>query len=293
VQNLFVTAFLWQILQLTVSFSSAVVWKLRTIMRFFFYTPLYIDSNSGSLKTANILCQENCIIFYCDLHNLVVMRGKAVKLVGLSRLFLFLGSSVTLAVGLLAAFVPGLSYVTLHSYFLDVPNPPFGLPYVSYPPLVFATHMYTARLLVSATGGLIGLFALFGKSKQSYIGVVAIAVANVGLMLPVIDTRLTFPEMSLIDVPWVGSFLVLSGVCLMFLGLTMHKVSVPRVTFLSVPLLLAGYSVTPLLVLTNNLQLSGFRTWSTNPISLLMLSLMVAGYLLMTWGCFKDLLPKK
>ena len=111
-------------------------------------------------------------------------------------------------------------------------------------------------------------------------------------MLPVTDTRATIPEMSLIDVPWVGSFLVLAGVCLMFLCLTVKKLSVPRVTFLSVPLLLAGYSVKPLLVLTNNLQLSGFRTWSTNPISLLMLGLMVAGYLLMIWGVLRIFYPK-
>jgi hypothetical protein len=64
-----------------------------------------------------------------------------------------------------------------------------------------------------------------------------------GLMLPATDTRATFPEMSLIDVPWIGSFLVLVGVCLMFLGLAIKKLNVPRVTFLSVPLLLAGYSI--------------------------------------------------
>lgn len=213
------------------------------------------------------------------------------KLANLSRLFLFLGSSVTLAVGLLAAFVPGLAYVTVHSYFLDVPNPPFG-PYVSYPPLDFATHMYTARLLVSAIGGLIGLFALFGKSKRSYIGVVAIAVANVGLILPVTDTRATFLEIILVDVPWVGSFLVLVGVCLMFLGLTVKKFGVPRVTFLSVPLLLAGYSVRPLLVVTNNLQVSGFSVGFTSPISSLTLVLMVAGYLLMVWGVLRFFYPK-
>jgi len=175
--------------------------------------------------------------------------------------------------------------------FLDVPNPPFG-PYVSYPSLDFSTHIYTTRLLISAIGGLIGLFALFGKSKQSYIGVVAIAVASMGLMLPATDTRATFPEMRLIDVPWIGSFLVLVGVCLMFLGLAIKKLNVPRVTFLSVPLLLAGYSIKPLLVLTNNLSLSGFRAGFTSPISSLMLILMLAGHLLMIWGVLRIFYPK-
>jgi hypothetical protein len=214
------------------------------------------------------------------------------KLANPSYFFLFLGSSITLALGLLAAFVPGLAYVTVHSYFLDMPNPPFGLPYISYPPLDFATHMHTASLLVLAVGGLIGLFALFGKSKQSYIGVMAIAVANFGLMLPVTDTRVTFPEMVLFDVPWVGSFLVLVGVCLMFLGLTMKKLNVPRVTFLSIPLLLTGYSVKPLLVLTNNLQPSGFRTGFTSPVSSTILILMIAGYLFMTWGILRIFYPR-
>lgn len=213
------------------------------------------------------------------------------KLTNLNSL-LFFGSSITLAVGLLAAFIPGIAYVTVHNYWLDVPNPPYGLPYVSYPPLDFATNLYTGRLLVSAVGGLIGLFALFGKSKQSYIGVVAIAVANLGLMLPVTYTVASFMDVTLIDVPWIGSFLVLVGVCFMFLGLTMKKLNVPRVTFLSVPLLLAGYSVKPLLVLTNNLQASGFRVGFTSPISSLMLILMVAGHLLMIWGVLRIFYPK-
>lgn len=212
------------------------------------------------------------------------------KIANLNYLLLF-GSSVTLAVGLLAAFIPGLAYVTLHSYFLDVANPPFE-PYISYQTLDFSTHLYTARLLISAVGGLIGLFALFGKNKQSYIWVTAIAVASMGLMLPVMDTRITFPEMVLVDVPWIGSFLVLVGVCLMFLGLAIKKINVPRVTFLCVPLLLAGYSMKPLLVLTNNLQVSGFRTGFTSPISSLMLSLMLAGHLLMVWGVLRIFYPK-
>jgi hypothetical protein len=207
---------------------------------------------------------------------------------------LFFGSSITFAVGLLAAFIPGLAHVTIHSYFLNVPNPPFG-PYISYPSLDFSTHIYTTSLLVSAIGGLIGLFALFGKSKQSYIDVIAIAVASMGLMLPVVsatDTRASFPELIQFDVSWIGSFLVFVSVCLMFLGLAIKKPTVPRVTFLSVPMLLKGYSTKPLLVLTNNLQLSGFRTGVTSPIILLMLSLMVAGYLFMVWGVLRFFYPK-
>lgn len=204
----------------------------------------------------------------------------------LNLLLLLFGSSITLAIGLLTAYVPGLAYVTVYRYFLDVSNPPFGLPYVSYPPLDISTHLYTNILLVSATGGLIGLIGLFWKSKQSYIEVAAIGVASIGLMLPVTNRRLSFPELSIFDVRWIGFFLVLVGICLMFLGLAIKETNVPRVTFLSVPLLLAGYFIRPLLILTNNLQ--GF----TNPTSTLMLILMVTGHLLMIWGVLKILLPK-
>jgi hypothetical protein len=204
----------------------------------------------------------------------------------LNLLLLLFGSAITLAVGLLTAYIPGLAYVTVYKYFLDVPNPPFGLPYVTYPPLDISTHLYTNILLVSATGGLLGLIGLFWKRKQSYIGVAAIGVASIGLMLPVTNNRISFPELSVFDVRWIGFFIVLVGICLMFLGLAIKETNVPRVTFLSVPLLLAGYSIRPLLVLTNNLQ--GF----TSSINMLMLILMVTGYLLMIWGIVKILLPK-
>ena len=205
---------------------------------------------------------------------------------------LFFGSFMTFAVGLLVAFVPGLAYVTVHKFWLDVPNPPYGLPYVSFQPLDFSTHIYTAKYFVSVVGGLIGLFALFGKSKQSYLGVLAIAVANLGLMLPALSRITPFMDMIIIDVPWIGSFLVLVGFCLMFLGLTLPKTNVPRVTFLSVPLLLVGYSIPSLLVLTNNLQVSGFTAGFNSPISSLMLFLIVAGYFLMVWGVLRIFYPK-
>ena len=205
---------------------------------------------------------------------------------------LFFGSFMTFAVGLLVAFVPGLAYVTVHKFWLDVPNPPYGLPYVSFQPLDFSTHIYTAKYFVSVVGGLIGLFALFGKSKQSYLGVLAIAVANLGLMLPALSRITPFMDMIIIDVPWIGSFLVLVGFCLMFLGLTLPKTNFPRIIFLSVPLLLVGYSIPSLLVLTNNLQVSGFTAGFNSPISSLMLFLIVSGYFLMVWGVLRIFYPK-
>ncbi|MFA5365684.1 MAG: hypothetical protein WC325_10940 [Candidatus Bathyarchaeia archaeon] len=214
------------------------------------------------------------------------------KLTNLKNFLLFSGSSITLIVGLLAAFIPGLAYVTVHSYFVYVPVHPYGLPYVYYPSLDFSTHIYTTRLFISALGGLIGLLAMFGKSKQPLIGAFSIAVASLGLMLPATgDMRLTFPEMRLFDVPWIGSFLVVVGVSLMFLGLTTKKPHVLRVTLLSVPLLLVVYSINPLFVLNNYLPWSIFGALSTSPINLLMWVLTLTGHLLMIWGALRGVSP--
>jgi hypothetical protein len=210
------------------------------------------------------------------------------KLKNLNNLLLFCGSSITLVVGLLAAFIPGLAYVTVISHFV-------GLPSVHYLPLSFSAHLLTMRLFVSAISGLIGLLAMFWKNKQSYIGALAITVASLGFMLPATgDMRLTNPMTRLFDVPWAGSFLVLVGICLIFLGLTIKKPNVPRATFLSVPLLLVAYSIHPLFVLSNFLPWIVFGAiMFNNPINWLMWFLMLAGHLIMMWAAIKGSLPNR
>ena len=209
-----------------------------------------------------------------------MMKGK-------TNFLLFLGSIITLSFGLLAAFVPGLAYVTVQSYFMDTPVSILGLPRVYYPPLELGVHMNTAKLFISAIGGIIGLFSLLeGKAKPSYIGFAAICVANLGLMLPTRDTRISFPEMRNFDVPWIGFFLVLVGVSIMFLGYAMKKRSVPRITLLSVPLLLVVYSLNPLFVASNYLPWIVFGALGS-PVQLLTWSLILAGHLLMIWGALK------
>ena len=111
----------------------------------------------------------------------------------LNLLLLLFGSAITLAVGLLTAYIPGLAYVTVYKYFLDVPNPPFP-PYVSYPPLDISTHLYSAKLLVSATGGLIGLMGLFWKKTTNKAAIVgAISSIMVALLL----------KSTIVDLPWM------------------------------------------------------------------------------------------
>ena len=206
----------------------------------------------------------------------------------LNAFLLFCGSCLTLVVGLIAAYNPGVAYVTVHSYHLDASVNPYGLPYVSYPSMDFNTHIFTLKYLVCAVGGLVGLLALFKRNTHSDLGVFAIAVTSVGLMLPATgDTRLTFPEMRLFDVAWIGSFLVVMGLSLMFMGLMTEKKVGPRVSILSVPLLLTVYSINPLLVLVNYLPWIVFGA-SISPINVLMLFLMLIGHLVMIWGIFKS-----
>jgi hypothetical protein len=219
----------------------------------------------------------------------IIKEMKAMKPTNPNTLFLFFGSSITLVVGLLAAIVPGLAYVTVQTnYFVDRIAHPNGIASIYYQSLDFTTHIYTTRLLISAIGGLIGLLAMFGKSKHPIIGTFAIVVASLGLMLPATgDLRITIPEARLFDVPWIGSFLVVVGVSLMFLGLAIKKRNVPRATFLSVPLLLVVYSLYPILVLFDYLPQTVFGALFISPINLLMLVLMVAGHLLMIWGALR------
>jgi|GEM_PF-2110149 len=209
-----------------------------------------------------------------------------------NNFLLSFGSITTLVFGLLAAFIPGLAYVTVQSYFMDVPVALYGLPSVYYPPLEPGVHMNTIKLVISAIGGLIGLFSLLeNQNKPAYMGFAAIAITNLGLMLPTGDARISFPEMRNFDVPWLGFYLVLVGVSIMFLGLAMKKPIVPRITLLSVPLLLAVYSIYPLFVLSNFLPWIVFGARIGSPVNWLMGSLILTGHLLMLWGAAKAIKP--
>jgi hypothetical protein len=183
-------------------------------------------------------------------------------------------------VGLLAAFIPGIAYATVYSYFLDGPNP-LGLPEVAYEPVVFSAHTYTVRFVMSAMGGLIGLFALVLKNKKVYLGVGAIAVSSFGLMLPAFNKmRVTIPEVRLFDVPWIGAVTIIVGICLMFLGLSLKKEHIPKASFLSLPLMLAVYLIQPILIAFNYLP----RVIFGNTFNLLNWFVFLAAILLMIWG---------
>jgi hypothetical protein len=196
------------------------------------------------------------------------------------NLFFLCGSIIVLTLGLLSAFMPGIAYVTVQSYFMDTQNP-YGLPTVNYLPIVFSLHMYTIKFLICAIGGVIGILTLSLKKNTFTVGFIATVFASVGLLLPGFgDTRITFPEMSLFDVPWIGSLLVLIGTILMFSGLVAQKHRVSLLTFLSVPILLAAYSIPPIFILLDYLPWAYFGS-AYSIASLLIWSLMVVGCTLM------------
>lgn len=210
----------------------------------------------------------------------------------LKNLLLFSGSALTLVAGLLAAFVPILSYVTVQTnMFVDRIVYPNGLASVYYPPLALTAHLYTARLLISAIGGLFGLLAVASKNRQSYTVALGIALACFGLMVPATETRITSPELFLFDVPWAGSFLLVVGSSLMFIGWVVQRLKVPRISFLGAPFLMLAYSIRPILVLANFLPWTVFDEGS--PVDLLILFLMIVCPLLMIWGVLKVSSPSE
>ena len=134
-------------------------------------------------------------------------------------ILLFSGSLITLIVSLFTAYIPGIAYTTVHSYFVDTQHPLFE-PYVHYYPLYFSAHIYTTSFLLSAMGGLLGFLALFTKGKKVYIAVSGIAIGLLGLMYPPTNgNTIIIPEDHMFNVIWIGGFVTTISICLMFLGL--------------------------------------------------------------------------
>jgi hypothetical protein len=200
--------------------------------------------------------------------------------------FFLVGSVMTLSFGLLAAFAPGSAYVTVNTYFL--PDGPFP-PSVAYPPLDFSIHLMTIKLIVSAFGGLLGLFSLLEiGGKPQYMGFGGIFLGNIGFLLPT-EQRGTFPIYRYFDIPWTGYLLALAGFSMMSISFAMRNSKVPRFTLIGVPLMLTAYLIAPFLITSGNLQLFA-HVYLNNSANMLIGFLMLAGHLLLLSGVFAGII---
>jgi hypothetical protein len=115
------------------------------------------------------------------------------------NLLFLLGAIVVIVFGLLAALVPALAYVTVHSYFLDISPAPI-LPSVTYHSFDFSVHAATAKFLLCTLGGIMGLFFL-QKRARFYAVFNSVALITIGLLLPIDSVVLGIPEARSFDVP--------------------------------------------------------------------------------------------
>ena len=190
-----------------------------------------------------------------------------------------------LVFGLLAAFIPGLAYVTVLSDFSRIPYN-FNVRYFA---LTLDVHMFTLKLAVCAIGGATGLFSVLrSKISAGYVSFAAIAAIALGLELPAWrDVRTIYiPEIFPFEVPWIGFLLVLVGSLVMFLSLALKNPKVHCLALLSVPLLLISYSTTPIMVLINYFPKIVFGSVFSFG-SVLLSTMGLVGQLLMLWGTFK------
>ena len=200
---------------------------------------------------------------------------------GKGRLMFLVGSGLTLTLGLVAAFTPEIAYATVVTLYR-----PLTQPLVRFYPFELGLHMFTLNLVLVAIGGAIGLFSLTKKERKlGYASFAAIAIAALGLVLPALpnfDTR-ALPEYRYFDMPFIGFLVVLAGVFAIFWGLARQSREMPRVAWLSLPLLLISYMTAPIMALIGffpQFIFDGIFTMG----SFLLGMLTLAGCLLMVFG---------
>lgn len=209
-----------------------------------------------------------------------------------AKFILILGSFIAAVSGFLAAFVPGLAYITVSAEwanFLLTDAPHF----ITYPPLIFSIHDLTVKLLVTAIGGLLGVLSIFeNKTTVPFLSFAGISLGTIGFLVPSGASQ-SFVDVLSTNVLWIGSLTALVGVLLMFLGFALKNAKVPRRALIIVPLLLIVYLISPVLILTDNLSIFIFMQANIS-MSTIMGILMLAGHLAIIWAGITGLrIPEK
>ena len=199
-----------------------------------------------------------------------------------AKCILIFGSILALVASLLAAFIPGLAYVTVYANWSDflIPDAPH---YVTYPPFILSMHELTLKLLVTACGGLLGLLSIFEhKTTVPFLSFAGISLGTIGFLLPTGAAQNLVDVLS-VEVPWTGCLIALVGVLLIFLGFALRHPKVPRRALASVPLLLIVYSIAPFLILSGNLPFFIFLQANIS-MSTIIGILILAGHLVIIWA---------
>jgi hypothetical protein len=200
----------------------------------------------------------------------------------IAKVILVAGSFIALFSGLLAAFTPGLAYVTVSAEWANflLPDAPH---YVTYQPLTFSINDLTIKLLVTAIGGFLGVLSVFErKTAVPYLSFAGISMGAIGFLLPTgANSGLT--DVLSVNVPWIGSLIALCGVLLMFIGFVNGNSKVPRLAIVVVPILLFTYLISPVLIFTDNLAFFIYMQANIS-MSTIMGVLVLAGHFIIIWA---------
>ncbi len=200
-----------------------------------------------------------------------------------AQFILFIGSVITLLIGLLSAFVPGLAYITVSAEWSNFLLP--GQPHVvTIQAFNFSFHDFTIKLLVSAFGGILCLCSLGCEHKDSvpFLSFAGLSLGAIGFLLPYGTTQAAASDYST-DIFWGGSLITLVGVLLMFVGFALKNTNVPKKALLVIPVLLIIYLTSPVLIFTGNLQLFIFLQVNI-AISTTIGILILLGHLIIVWA---------
>ncbi|MCW4024153.1 MAG: hypothetical protein NWF01_03865 [Candidatus Bathyarchaeota archaeon] len=192
---------------------------------------------------------------------------------------LFLSGSIfVILFGCLTAFIPPLAYTVINvTSFTQIHTE------IVYPEFQFSFYEASLKFLICTIGGFIGLFSFF-KKKRTYLQLSSVVITTIGLLFPIILMSAAF-ENKFFSIPWVGFFMVLLGLSLMFSSLVIQKYGRYNSLLLIVPLLFGLYAIYPLFILINFLPVWVFG--QNGLVYYLIFGVIFFCHLFLIWGSIK------
>lgn len=173
-----------------------------------------------------------------------------------TNILLFFGSFIALLSSVLTSTVPGLAHVTIHT-FSEFPREQ-PTPFASYPPLEPSLYEGTIWLAMASTGCLLILLSLIlANRKAILLSAAGLSLCNIFLLIAAWPTT-EQPTLSIsnyyIVLPWAGIIGSIVGMSIAFTCFVIGT-KTSRMLLFSVPLILALYLATPILIFTSSLNL--------------------------------------